>query len=182
MVINVTDAAIEEAIVEGAITGLTIGVIIAMVALIFILVIAFYVYHALAWSKIAKRKKHKQPWLAWIPFANSAMRLQLGKFHWAWVFLYLIPIFGWIAIFILLIISHWRIFESLKYPGWLALLQLADILGNGIGSLAYLIVIGIVAWKKPETITQIKKKATKKKVVKKKVSKKKVVKKKVKKK
>jgi|TARA_Y100000310_G_scaffold256634_1_gene264470 hypothetical protein len=34
-----------------------------------------------------------------IPFANSAMRLQLGKkFHWAWVFLYLIPIIGWIAI------------------------------------------------------------------------------------
>jgi hypothetical protein len=99
------------------------------------------------------------------------MRLQLGKFHWAWTFLWLIPVLGWIALWILLIISHWRIFESLKYPGWLALLQLADLVLNGAGTIAYLIVIGIVAWKKPEKITPIKRKKISRKKVRKKVRK-----------
>jgi len=158
---------IENALTEGVIAGLTTGLILAMVGLILILLIAFYVYHALAWSTIAKKKKYSRPWLAWIPFASTAMRLQLGGFSWALAFLWLIPILGWIAIFVLLIISHWRIFESLNYPGWLAILQLADIAGSGIGSIAYLIVIGIVAWKEPESKITQRKDVSKKKVKKK---------------
>lgn len=100
--------------------------------------------------KIAKRMKHKYPWLAWIPFAGSAMRLQLGKFHWAWIFLVLIPVAGWIALITLLTISIWRIFENQKYSGWMSLSFPAMVVPriSGIGTIAYLIMIGFVAWKK----------------------------------
>lgn len=110
---------------------------------------ALYVYQAWAWMVIAKKRKYKHPWLAWIPFAASAMRLQLGGFNWAWVFLFLIPVFGWIAIAVLLTISIWRIFEKQKYPGWLALsFPLMMIPKLGWVGIVYFVVIGLVAWKK----------------------------------
>jgi len=129
------------------------GVIGAFLATIFILAIIFfvalYIYQAWAWMVIAKKRKHKHPWLAWIPFAASAMRLQLGGFHWAWVFLFLIPVLGWIAVIVLLTISMWRIFEKQKYAGWLALsFPLMIIPKFGIFGIVYFVVIGLVAWKK----------------------------------
>ena len=123
----------------------------AFAAVLFILVlilIAIYLYFAWAWYTIAKKMKHKKPWLAWIPLANIALWLQLGGFHWAWGFLLIIPIAGWIAVAILFIIANWRVFEMLKYPGWLALAPLLDLIFGGIGTLAYGIIIGIVAWRK----------------------------------
>ena len=114
----------------------------------FLFFVGFYIYFAFAWSKIARKKKHPRPWLAWIPFANVALILQLGNFRWGLVFLYLIPVLGWIALWILLIIANWRIYESLKYPGWLALAPIADTPAPGLGSLAYLAIIGVVAWYK----------------------------------
>ncbi len=127
---------------------------LATVAIFFavVFIAAVYVYHSLAWYEIAKRKKHEKPWLAWIPFANISLILQMGGFHWAWVFLVLVPILGWIALFILSIISEWRIFESQNYPGWLSL---ASIIPR-IGSLLYLIVIGVVAWYKRKPIKKRK--------------------------
>ena len=104
-----------EKLLIGGFTGalITIGIMAAIAILI-----GIYVYFALALSTIGKKLKYKKSWLAWIPIANLAMILQLGKFHWAYIFLILIPIFGWIALFILLIIANWRIFEKRKYPGW----------------------------------------------------------------
>lgn len=128
----------------GGFAGGIAGILIALGILILILfVAAFYIYHALAWSTIARKLKHKRPWLAWIPFASSAMRLQLGRFHWAWVFLYLVPILGWIAIFVLLTISHWSIFRKRRYPGWFSLAWIIP----KVGTILYLIIIGFVAWK-----------------------------------
>ena len=95
---------------------------------------------------IAKKMKYKHPWLAWIPFGASAMRLQLGKFHWAWVFLFLIPVLGWIAILVLLTISIWRIFDKLKYPAWLSLsFPLMALPKFGLFGVVYFVVM---AWKK----------------------------------
>ena len=128
--------------------GLVGGLLATLGIIAFFLIIAVYVYFALAWQTIAKKKKHKYPWLAWIPFANIAMILQLGGFHWALVFLILVPFLGMIAIGILVIISTWKIFASLKYPGWLSLAPLLDMIVAGIGTLTYLVIIGIVAWKK----------------------------------
>src|SRR3989344_8173513 len=126
-----------------------VGAALATFIIIAIIVfIAIYVYFAAAWYTIAKRMKHKKPWLAWIPFANIALWLQLGGFHWAWVFLVLIPIAGWIALGVLFIISNWKVFEKLKYPGWLSLSPLLGIIAGGLGTIAYGVVIGFVAWKR----------------------------------
>lgn len=119
-------------------TLVAIGLVIALVVLA-----ALYIYFALAWQTIARRRRHKYPWLAWIPFANLALILQLGGFHWAWIFLMLIPIVGWIAIFVMLIIATWRVFDMQGYPGWFALSMIIP----KIGWIFYLIALGFVAWK-----------------------------------
>ena len=121
----------------------------ALLVLGIIIAIAVYVYFALAWQTIAKKLKYKTPWLAWIPFANISMILQLGGFHWAWIFLVLIPIAGWIALFVLAIIATWRIYELRKYPGLLSLvpiLSFIPIIGS-FASIAHLVINGVVAWK-----------------------------------
>lgn len=134
--------ALKEAFVGGLVGGTlaTVGIVLAI-----LLTAAFYVYHAMAWQKIAKRMKFKKSWLAWIPIANIAMILKLGKFHWAWVFLILIPILGWIALFVLVVISNWRIFGASGWPPWFSL----SLIIPEIGGVLYLVALGFVAWSKP---------------------------------
>lgn len=122
----------------------------AFVMLAAVVGVILYVYKSLALYAIARKLKHKNPWLAWIPFADGAMILQLGKFHWAWIFLVLIPFLGWIALFVLIIISFWRIFEKRKYPGWLALIPILMCVPafGFLACIAFLIILGIVAWRK----------------------------------
>ena len=121
-----------------------IGGTIAAVSIFLILIIllGIYIYWALAWYTTAKKLKYDKPWLAWIPIANIVLILEIGGFHWAWVFLVLIPILGWIALFVMGIICKWRIFEKRKYPGWLSL----AIIIPQVGGLLYLISIGFLAW------------------------------------
>jgi len=119
--------------------------------------IVFYVYFAIAWQKIARDQKYKKHWLAWIPFANVSMILQMGGFSWAWIFLILVPFAGWVAIGVLSIISQWRIFEKAKYPGWFSLSSIIP----KVGFILYVIVIGFVAWSK--RVNQKISKPTKKK-------------------
>ena len=123
--------------------GIIGGLIALGIITIIFLLISLYVYHSFSWMVIARKLKHKHPWLSWIPFASTALRLQLGGFHWAWVFLYLLPIVGWIALFVLLIISYWRVFEKRKYPGWFSLSMIIP----KIGLVLYLTAIGFVAFK-----------------------------------
>jgi len=124
--------------------GGAIGALIAIGILFVILfLVALYVYTSLAWMTIARKMKYKRAWLAWIPVANGAMMLQLGGFHWAWILLILIPILGWIPLFILIVIATWKIFEKRKYPGWFSLSMIIPKLGG----ILYLIAIGFVAWK-----------------------------------
>ncbi len=120
-----------------------IGSLIAIGIMIAIIVfVGLYIYHSAAWVRIAQKLKYKRPWLSWIPVANLAMILQLGRFHWALIFLILIPILGWIALAVLGIISLWRIFEKIKYPGWFSL----GILIPQVGWILYFIAIGFGAW------------------------------------
>lgn len=129
--------------------GWMIGWLATFIVIAIIAIILLYVYVAFAWYTIAKKLNHKSPWLAWIPFANVALTLQLGGFHWAWVFLLLVPILGWIAIWVMLIIATWRVYEKRKYPGWLSLLPLAGAIPTvgGLASIANLIILGFVAWR-----------------------------------
>lgn len=127
-----------------AIGGGMMGLLIGFGLLIaFLFLTALYIYTSLAWSIIGRKLKYKNHWLAWIPIVRWAMILQMGKFHWAWIFLIFIPIFGWLALIVLLIIASWRIYELRKYPGWFSLALLVPELGGVLN----LIVIGFVAWK-----------------------------------
>jgi hypothetical protein len=125
-----------------------VAMIAAFLIVFLIVVVALYVYSSFAWMTIAKKLNYKHPWLAWVPVANSAMILQLGGFHWAWIFLLFIPILGWIALFVLWIIATWRIFEKRKYPGALSLIIIASCIPwvGFLATIAYLIVVGFVAW------------------------------------
>ena len=140
------------------------GVAFVVLLMVFLIIIGLYIYHALAWQSIGRKQKYKRSWLAWIPFANVSMILQMGGFHWAWVFLFLVPILGWIALLVLITISMWRIFETAKYPGWLSLTYVLCIIPwfGFISGIAYMITIGIIAWEK-KSYKQVEKKATKKK-------------------
>jgi hypothetical protein len=129
-----------QSVVGGVIGGVLLGV--GLVILI-ILALALYIYVSLAWMTIARKLKYKHAWLAWIPIANIAMILQLGGYSWLWIFLMLIPILGWIAVAVLVIIATWKIFEKRKYPGWFSLSMIIP----QIGGILYLIAIGFVAWK-----------------------------------
>lgn len=123
----------------GALGGLfAIGIFAALIFLA-----AIYIYTAWSWYAIARKLKHSTPWLAWIPLANIALMLQLGGFYWAWVFLALIPILGWIALYVLVVIATWRIFEKRHYPGWFSL----SLVIPKVGPILYLVAIGFVAWK-----------------------------------
>lgn len=123
--------------------GALVTFLLASLVVLLIAAAAFYIYYALAWMTIADKLKYKNSWLAWIPVANFAMIFQLGGFNWAWVFLILIPILGWIVLLVLSLIATWKIFEKRKYPGWLSLL----ILIPQAGVLANAVVLGFVAWK-----------------------------------
>lgn len=124
----------------GSIYGFGLWAILGVFMLMIFLV--FYIYFAMAWMTIARKLKYKREWLAWIPIANISMILQLGGFHWGWVFLILIPVVGWIALLVLIVIATWRIFEKRKYPGWFSLSMILP----QVGPVLYLIAIGFAAW------------------------------------
>ncbi|MFA4953103.1 MAG: hypothetical protein WC584_02685 [Candidatus Pacearchaeota archaeon] len=131
---------------------IALGVAIAVVA-----ILALYIYKSIVWMKIAKRLKHKNAWLAWVPIADVAMILQLGDFHWAWIFLILIPFFGWIALGVLFVVANWRIFEECGYPGWFSL----SLIIPKVGVVLYLVVIGFIIWSDQNTKVVVNKKSQK---------------------
>jgi len=149
--------------------GLSTSVLIVLISVMLLFLIGVYIYTSLAWYKIAKKLKHKNPWLAWIPFANISLMLELGNFSWAWVFLVLIPIaaiiplalsegagalfvigiilmifaiLAMLALAVLVIIANWKTFERRKHPGWYSLAPIIPY----AGSILYLVAIGLVAW------------------------------------
>ena len=130
-------------IISSVAGGVVLGTLIALGIMIgFLVLIGLYVYSSLALYTIAKKLKYRNAWIAWIPVARIAMILSLGGFHWAWIFLLLVPILGWVALFIIGIISLWRVFEKTKNPGWFSL----SLIVPEIGGVLYLIAIGIAAW------------------------------------
>ncbi len=138
--------------------GATIGFILGvLIVLFFIICIIVYLYKCWAWYTIAKKLKYKNAWLAWIPIAQYFLYPILAKKDWAWGFIVLLPLvllplliipiagiiifsLGCLIVTILKIIWSWNIFEQRKFNGALSLLLLIPI--------AYLIIIGIIAWSK----------------------------------
>ena len=135
--------AAEDVIITGIAGGLVGTLIFASILSAILILIAAYIYFSLAWMTIGDKLKYSYSWLAWIPFARTAMVLQLGGFPWPLVFLFLIPVLGWLILIVLTIVAKWKIFEKRKYPGWLSLF----ILIPQVGWLAHAIILGFVAWK-----------------------------------
>lgn len=117
----------------------------ALKAVGIILSIAIWIYVGFAFQTIAKKLKYKKDWLAWVPVARWALIPILAKKHWAWVFMFLVPI----ANFIFLIIWMWHIYEARKYHGALSLVFIAAFIPflSMFAMIANLIIIGIVAWR-----------------------------------
>lgn len=143
----------------GAVVGSILALGFIALFILALLAVAIYVYTSLAWMKIAKKMRYKYPWLAWIPVANISMVLQLGEFHWAWVFLVLIPVLGWASLLVIGTISMWRILEHFSYPGVLSLIFVASMIPHisGVVGIVVLILLGFLAWgrrgdKSPATV------------------------------
>jgi hypothetical protein len=140
--VGLLESNVTSALTQGVIGGMVGTLLVLGIFATIVFLLAGYIYFALAWMTIGNKLKYKRSWLAWIPLANFAMMLQLGGFHWAWVFLALIPVFGWIALFVLAVIATWRIFEKRRYPGWYSLSMVIP----KVGVILYLVAIGFVAW------------------------------------
>jgi len=121
-----------------AIIGIFLALLVALVV---------YIYTALALSALCKRLNYNQKWLAWIPLANLFLFALLADKKWYWGFLFFIPYVGPVFWTICL----WKIFEKRGFdPKWglLGLVSFAPKPLGGPGCLIFLIVLGVLAWKK----------------------------------
>ncbi len=130
-----------------------------------ILLIFAYVYYAYTWSLIARKLKYKKHWIAWIPIAQLFLLPILAKKKWYLGFILVIPLifllllsfnnYAWLF-FVLGIINifftvwwAWIIFERRNYAGYLSLVYVLLIIPfiDILATIAYLVIIGLVAFK-----------------------------------
>ncbi len=125
-----------------------LALIAALGVFIFLFIIlASYLYLSFAYSAVGRRAKVKSPGLAWIPgIGPLIIAYKASKMPW-WPWLLIIamfiPVVGFIANIIFLVFTviwHWKMFESVKRPGWFSILMLIPIVN--------FVIIGIVAWGK----------------------------------
>ncbi|MEK6894673.1 MAG: hypothetical protein AABX10_04370 [Nanoarchaeota archaeon] len=112
-----------------------------------VLLFAVYLYLSFAYSAIGKRAKVKSSGLAWIPFIGPVIvAYKASKMKaWPWFLIIglLIPVvnvIAHIAFTIFVVIWHWKMFESVKRPGWWSILMLIPIVN--------LVMVGVAAWGK----------------------------------
>lgn len=124
-----------------------VGLALGFIALFLIFALILYIYTSLAYFAIAKRARLRSPGLAWIPAIGPLIiAYQASKMPWwPWLLLigYLIPFvnfFTGLIFAVFAIIWHWKMFESIKRPGWWAILMIIPIVN--------LVILGIAAWGK----------------------------------
>jgi hypothetical protein len=113
----------------------------AVLAVMFVLVLAVWIYQGFAMMAIAKRSKTPNGWLGFIPIANVYLLTQIGKQSGWWtlgIIAALIPVIGVIAVLALTIFLWWKACEVLKRPTWWSIMQAIPIVN--------LIFLGIMAW------------------------------------
>lgn len=127
-------------------TGDIAAILAASAAIIFmslILVLAVYIYSALALMTIAKKTKTPNGWLAWIPIVNTYLIVQMAQQPWWHIFALLlsfIPIVGSWAFLAVTAFWWWKIAEGLKREGWQGILMIIPIVN--------LVMLGVFAWSK----------------------------------
>jgi len=133
---------------------------------IFLTFILIYIYVAYSWHTISKSQKNKYYWISWIPLVQLFLLPLLAKKKWYYGFVFVLPtlflffpnfkgydfilfILGIISIYFIVSWS-WLIFEKQNYPGYLSLVVILFIVPiiDVFAFIAYLIIIGFVAFKK----------------------------------
>jgi hypothetical protein len=117
---------------------------------VFIFSIGMYIYISLAFVAIAKKAKHPNPNLAWLPVVGSSLiTSQIAKMPW-WPILLIfgmwIPFFGIACIITFIVFSTiwmWKTFEKIGKPGAWAIIALIPFI-----NIAYFIFLGVAAWGK----------------------------------
>jgi Family of unknown function (DUF5684) len=105
-----------------------------ILGIFWLIMLAVYIYMALAIQAIANKTNTENSWLAWVPIANLILLLNIaGKPIW-WIILCLIPIVN----IIIFIVIWMGVAEARKKPGWLGVLMIVP--------LANFIVPGYLAW------------------------------------
>jgi len=133
--------------VNGMMGGDLLALIMGMMFFFIIVSIIVYVYMGFAFMAIARKARLRTPGLAWIPgIGPMIIAYQTSEMHW-WPWLLFIGVlipfidsFALIALVVMFTIWQWKMFESIKKPGWWAILCLISPLN--------LIFWGIAAWSK----------------------------------
>lgn len=106
--------------------------------------LASYIYSSLTLQKVADRLGEKNTWYAWVPILRRILFFKMGNQNPFLILLGLIPIIGGIVLRIISIIATCNICEKRGHDKLLGLLSLIP--------LANLILWGILAWGKDDTV------------------------------
>ncbi|MBT6182739.1 hypothetical protein HOI04_02565, partial [archaeon] len=147
------------------------GMLLGLMAMIlpFLLIfglifLGFYIYASLAYMKIADKTQTPNGWLAWIPIANLYLISRMAKSHW-WPLLLLltypimlispalafIPMIAMFILMVFVIIWTWKMFQAVGMRGWWSITPLIPF----IGSIIFLVGLGIAAWGKKGPVGQV---------------------------
>lgn len=125
---------------------------IILIAVLALFVLPIYIYVSLVYMGLAKKIGTTPAWLAWIPIANLYLISKMAQKHW-WpmllIFTFIVPVVNVVSLMILVVCMffwHCRIFERVKRPAWWAVTSLIP----GFGSIVFLVLLGVAAWKDPE--------------------------------
>ena len=99
-----------------------------------IILLAVYVYTALALQTIAQKTNTENGWLAWIPIANVILMLNIARKPIWWIVLCLIPLVS-IVMFILIWMG---IAEARNKPNWWGIMVIVPFMN--------IIMPGYLAW------------------------------------
>ncbi len=99
-----------------------------------ILLIAVYVYMALAIQTNAQKTHNENAWLAWIPIVNIVLLLNIAKKPIWWFLLFLIPLVN----IVIAVIVWMGVAEARNKPNWWGILIIVPVVG--------IIVPGYLAW------------------------------------
>ncbi len=138
----------------------SIGILLLIFFIMFLVMIGVYVYTSLALMAIANKTKTEPAWLAWIPIGNMVLVAKIAMMHWwpvllyipAFIFMLIGVILGQIfytagiifmALYYLVIVAisvfatiwYWKIFKRVGRPGWWS------IASTGIGFFGGLLML-----------------------------------------
>jgi hypothetical protein len=99
-----------------------------------VIMIAAYVYFALALKTIAEKTNTENGWWAWVPILNIILMLNIAKKPIWWIILLMIPLVG----LVMAIIVWMAIAEARNKPSWWGILLIIPFIG--------MIVPGYLAW------------------------------------